>query len=518
MQTATSDAGALVLSNALIPDATLASDELRQLRERIATLENGTELAELRARNSDLERLAGELRSLNGELRRANTRLRESGAADTAPDAAEASRLHARVAELEHALALANSEIGALQAARHAAAGTPADVAALEQSLRDAKHALAQARADARAAQQNADEARSALQAATEALDAADEEQSALRREADDAHEQLAQQQERAVRTRVAEAAAAAGRTLAVQHERSQQAVAEAVERLRRLLAAKAAASAARSRTSTTATATKPTPAVADVPSLPSSAGGTKRAATEPSDPPQSKRTTVDSGTQTVGWSREHEFECLRFSHDLLVQRMAEMRGQFTQKLQHMHKLQDAVEQRRQTEAQEWSDMLSTTVESLKAQMTNGLKESVLRVRQLQSELECEQQLNERLAAELEQLRTAEPGAAPDSLSVASPVARALERLREQLQSSRSRVDELESENELLMEKLVECETVPVPAPEPEQAQQTASPPPKREVAPLADADEERVAAQRDAMECFPSMENVTMTRRRGRK
>jgi chromosome segregation ATPase len=515
LQTATSDAGALALSSALIPDAALASDELRQLRERIATLENGTELAELRARNSDLERLAGELRSLNGELRRANSRLRESGAADTAPDAGEASRLHARVAELEHALALANSEIGALQAARHAAAGTPADVAALEQSLRDAKHALAQARADARAAQQNADEARSALQAATEALDAADEEQSALRREADDAHERLAQQQERAARTRVAEAAAAAGRTLAVQHERSQKAVAEAVERLRRLLAAKAAANAARSRT-TAATATKPTPAVADVSSSPSSAGGTKRAATEPSDPPQSKRTTVDSGTQTVGWSREHEFECLRFSHDLLAQRMAEMRGQFTQKLQHMHKLQDAVEQRRQTEAQEWSDMLSTTVESLKAQMTNGLKESVLRVRQLQSELECEQQLNERLAAELEQLRAAEPGSAPDSLSAASPVARALERLREQLQTSRSRVDELESENELLMEKLVECETVP--APEPEQTQPAASPPPEREVAPLADADEERVAAQRDAMECFPSMENVTMTRRRGRK
>jgi chromosome segregation ATPase len=126
---------------------------------------------------------------------------------------------------------------------------------------------------------------------------------------------------------------------------------------------------------------------------------------------------------------------------------------------------------RRQNEAQEWNDMLSTTVESLKTQMSNGLKESVLRVRQLQGELESEQQLNERLAGDLEQLRrrTSSESQLSDAgedvaTGAASPVARAMERLRSQLGASRARVEELESENELLMEKLVEFESRTAPA------------------------------------------------------
>lgn len=182
--------------------------------------------------------------------------------------------------------------------------------------------------------------------------------------------------------------------------------------------------------------------------------------------------------------------------------------------------------------------MLSTTVESLKTQMSNGLKESVLRVRQLQGELESEQQLNERLAGDLEQLRRRTSSesqlsdAGEDVTGAASPVARAMERLRTQLSASRTRVEELESENELLMEKLVEFEsrtspadiaaatvaattsTPSSPASEPER---NASTDDGTDDASESDSNAAMMAAQVDAMECFPSAElmaNITVTRR----
>lgn len=537
-----------------------------ELRDRVATLESGTELAELRARNGDLERLAGELKSLNGELRRANARLREATpAASTADEQnmqqelqTEQNRLRARVAELEQALAHAVSDVEALRsAARDAVVGVPSDLAALEQSLRDSKQLLGRARADARAAQQDAEDARGALQAATEALDAADEEQSALRRDADDAREQLVQYKERSSRLVVAESVAATARASDQQRRLTSTAIADAVQRGKRSMAASAAADVARIRAKYIALLAQakeqqqqqqqPEPvAPTDLPIAESTSNKRSSDAVSSNDStvanieaaPAKKRVVVSSGTQTMGWSREHDLDCLRFSHDLLVQKMAEMRGQFVQKLQHMNRLHDALEVRRQNEAQEWNDMLSTTVESLKTQMSAGLKESVLRVRQLQGELESEQQLNERLAGDLEQLRRRTSSesqlsdAGEDVTGAASPVTRAMERLRTQLSASRTRVEELESENELLMEKLVEFESRTVPTDTAAAAAAadaaTISPPsspaaePERNEEGNGDASESdsnaaMMAAQVDAMECFPSAElmaNITVTRR----
>lgn len=536
-----------------------------ELRERITALESGVELTELRARNGDLERLAGELKSLNGELRRANARLREVTPANNPAEQqmqqlqqGEHDRLRARVVELEQALAHATSDVEALRAAaREAVVGVPSDLAALEQSLRDSKQLLGRARADARAAQQNAEDARGALQAATEALDAADEEQSAIRREADEAREQLVQYKERSARLVIAESVAAAARATEQQRRATDAAIGDAVQRGKRSMAASAAADVARIRAKYIALLSQAqeqqqqqqqqeqqqreqqAPTLTDEPTsnkrLSDAIAETASSTSINESAPAKKRVTVNSGTQTVGWSREHDLDCLRFSHDLLVQKMAEMRGQFVQKLQHMNRLHDALEQRRQNEAQEWNEMLSTTVESLKTQMSNGLKESVLRVRQLQSELESEQQLNERLASDMEQLRrrTSSESQLSDlgeenATGAASPVARAMERLRSQLGASRARVEELETENELLMEKLVEFEsrTTTVDATAATAAAIVEGERAVDEVESEANEEskdvehsgaEERMAAQVDAMECFPSAElmaNITVTRR----
>jgi chromosome segregation ATPase len=231
-----------------------------ELRDRVATLESGVELTELRARNGDLERLAGELKSSQWRIAsRQRAIARGDAGSEQLPTSSRSSmqqqlqtntnRLRARVAELEQALAHALSDVEALRsAARDAVVGVPSDLAALEQSLRDSKQLLGRARADARAAQQDAEDARGALQAATEALDAADEEQSALRRDADDAREQLVQYKERSSRLVIAESVAAAARATDQQRRVTSTAIADAVQRGKRSMAASAAADVARIR------------------------------------------------------------------------------------------------------------------------------------------------------------------------------------------------------------------------------------------------------------------------------
>jgi hypothetical protein len=80
------------------------------------------------------------------------------------------------------------------------------------------------------------------------------------------------------------------------------------------------------------------------------------------------RRAMVSSGTQTNTWSRQHELDCLRFrfhsllfsfklqtnnnnnnnnSHELLIQKMGSMRGQFVQRLQALYRSIDVLESQR---------------------------------------------------------------------------------------------------------------------------------------------------------------------------
>eukprot|EP01116_Phalansterium_solitarium_P013374 TRINITY_DN30731_c0_g1_i1.p1 TRINITY_DN30731_c0_g1~~TRINITY_DN30731_c0_g1_i1.p1 ORF type:complete len:601 (-),score=158.45 TRINITY_DN30731_c0_g1_i1:35-1837(-) len=119
------------------------------------------------------------------------------------------------------------------------------------------------------------------------------------------------------------------------------------------------------------------------------------------------RESTIARLTQQSSRAQE-EINALRFSNELLIQQMAEMRGKFIKQIQDLNQNEKALKKEARNDADAWQKLMTEQVSEMQGQMLGHIKSSAEKIEAMEIALRQEQEDNARLRQALASGGTAE--------------------------------------------------------------------------------------------------------------